>query len=426
MAFLLILIGWWLACLLLLWAWKRHLFHQTWHEPYFGEAAILIESDDWGPGEKFHAERLHGLLDCLSKHTDSTKRPAVLTADIVLALPDIKKIKLTTPPTYQRQFLDEASPKIYQAMKLGISAGTLVPQLHGLEHCNGEALTHLYSQQDPRVEKIFTDDNWRDWEELDSLLQGHYVDGSHLPSTPISSEKAEEIVTTATAAFEQLFGHPSLSTVAPCYLWNDNIETAWQAQGIRYIQTAGYRCTGRDQNGNYIQAPQLIRPGDKNASGQIHLVRNVMYEPVDGQNTPETAYEEALQCYRQALPIIISTHRYNFTRSEKEYNNSLSGLDKLLSTLGESLPQTRFLASPELGESLDNPTNPVINRFNKTAWPALTPMTGLSKISAFLYRLKYRHPKLVLLSLATGLILPAALIILLKNISPPGKGTDED
>jgi len=48
MSILLIIVGFWLACLLLLWAWKGDLFRKTWYEPYFKEAIVLIESDDWG------------------------------------------------------------------------------------------------------------------------------------------------------------------------------------------------------------------------------------------------------------------------------------------------------------------------------------------------------------------------------------------
>jgi len=70
---------------------------------------------------------------------------------------------------------------------------------------------------------------------------------------------------------------------------------------------------------HYHQDKPLIRVGDLSNSGQIYLVRNVMYEPVDGRNTPDTAYLEALSAYAQALPVSISTHRYNYTRSEQDF-----------------------------------------------------------------------------------------------------------
>jgi len=133
----------WIACLITLYLWKKELLKATWQEPYFKETPILIESDDWGPGGEFHAERLETLLNHLKQHRDSTGRTATLTADTILAVPDIAAITEGNPPEYKRKFLDQAFPEIYQTMQQGISEGTLVPQLHGLEHLNGHAFCHL-------------------------------------------------------------------------------------------------------------------------------------------------------------------------------------------------------------------------------------------------------------------------------------------
>jgi hypothetical protein len=408
--FLFILAVWWSLCLLLLWLWKGELFKNTWQEPYFGDTPVLIESDDWGPGGASHIERLQGVSEMLANQRDSVGRPAVITADMVLAIPDIPAIKQSNPPEYKRKILDQGFPDLLQAIRESISQGVLVPQLHGLEHLNGEAFARLIRDQDPRLETIAAADEWWDWEQLDSPLQGHYVDGSRLPTTAIGIEKARKLIKQATATFERLFGHPSISSVAPCYLWNSDIESIWREAGIRYIQTGGYRCPGRDENGRYLQDRRLIRPGARSDADQRYLVRNVMYEPVDGRNTPETAYAEALRARRQALPITISTHRYNFTGDVREYLFSRDGLDRLLGQMTSQLRAVRFLSSPELGESLDSPQSPLKNRFDQTEWPPLGRLQGIGKLSAFLYRLRYRHPKLLLFTFASGLIIPAALL----------------
>jgi hypothetical protein len=413
--FLLILGAWWAFCLILLWAWKRSLFQRTWNEPYFADAPVLIESDDWGPGGSFHADRLRGLLNLLSRHRDKVGRCAVLTADTVLSVPDIPEIRASQPVTYRRKLLDESFPEIHSAMILGVEQGTLVPQLHGLEHLNGEAFSRLHANGDKRVEIAFQDDDWWDWESLDSPLQGHYVDGSHLPTTPIDQRAGEEIIDTATTLFVRMFGQPSISTVAPCYLWNSQIEQIWKHHGIDYIQTAGYRCTERDENGNYLQDPPLIRAGDRGDGGQRYLVRNVMYEPTDGRNTPDSAFSEAIDAHKQALPITISTHRYNFTRSESEYHSSLDGLDQLLTRIEQAIPNTRYLASPELGSCMENDQQQVENPFNGDLFPPVDLLTGWRKVTPFLQRLKQRHPKLLILSILTGLVLPAGLLMLLSK-----------
>ena len=253
------LLLWWSGTALFLWLWKRALFLKTWQEPYFRDTPVLLESDDWGPGGVFHAQRLRRLEALLSEHEDSVGRRPVLTADMVLSVPDIAAIKSDSRSAYHRRYLGEAFPEIHEALMEGIRQGVLVPQLHGLEHLNSTAFMDCYRSGDPRVAAAFEDDQWWDWESLDSPLQAHYVNGRQLPTLPEPRESVVELVKTALDRFRKMFGAPSLSTVAPCYLWGGEVEEVWQVQGIRYIQTAGYRCTSRNGEGRYIQDPPLRR-----------------------------------------------------------------------------------------------------------------------------------------------------------------------
>ena len=190
MMIFLIICSAWLLSLVVVSAWKYSLFKKTWNEFYFADTPVLIESDDWGPGENFHAQRLLQLLACLASHKDSVDRAALLTANIVLSVPDIEKIMADPDAGYHRKLLNEASPDIYQVMLQGIQQGVLVPQLHGLEHLNGQAFARLCQLKDSRIAAALADPKHWDWESLDSVLQGHYVDGSELPSQAISSEQA--------------------------------------------------------------------------------------------------------------------------------------------------------------------------------------------------------------------------------------------
>ncbi len=396
---------WWLGLTLFLWLWKRRLLLDTWHEPYFVDTPVLLESDDWGPGGSFHAERLLRLVTMLEGHIDSLGRKPVFTANMVLAVPDTRAIRVSG--VYHRRYLDEAFPEIDQALRLAMKSGVLVPQLHGLEHVNSEAFMACVRAGDDRVGEAMDDPQWWDWEALDSPLQAHYVNGYHLPTVPEPRERVESWVRQALERFQSLFGAPSLSTVAPCYLWTDEVEAVWRKEGVHFIQCAGYRCVARDASGRYIQDPPLIRVGQVSDGGQIHLVRNVMYEPVDGRNTPETALREAKAAARQALPVTISTHRYNYTRTEEECRRSIAGLDRLLTAIEWQLPRVRYLSSPELGQALAAPAEVLVNPFQKgSCWPPLSRLTGFAKIAPWLQRLRYRHPKLVVLFLFTGLILP--------------------
>ena len=407
---LLIIVALWLLSVTAVFCWKNKLFRQTWREPYFADTPVLIESDDWGPGEDFHAGRLAQLLACLQGHKDSVQRSAVITADMVLSVPDMEKISADPEGCYHRKMLDEADPEIYRLMLESIKTGVFVPQLHGLEHLNGQAFARLCRHKDARIAAAVANPHGWNWETLASPLQGHYVDGSRLPTPAINPENAHAVIALAAQTFEQLFGYPSISTVAPCYLWDGAVESVWRQHGIHIIQTGGYRCDGIDERGKHREDKLLIRPGDISDAGQVYLVRNVMYEPTDGNNNAETAYREALSAREQALPICISSHRYNYTRSEEAFRQSLAGLDSLLSAIGQTCPDSRFVSSPELGVQILIPSVAMINHFNGEQWPPLKRLTGAKKIAPFLRRLHARHPKLALIGCLTGLIIPAWMI----------------
>ena len=393
---------------------QRVLLHNTWSEPYIYESAVLIESDDWGPGDKLHATRLNGLSEMLSSHTDSSGRPAVLTADMILAVPDVPAINAAGKNTYIRRFLDNGFRDILDALNKSIEKGTLVPQLHGMEHYHGKGLLRLYQSGDPRVRDLFSSQDWNDWESLDSPLQGHYVDGTKLPTLALSKPEREELIGEACKSFVRLFNIPSKTTVAPCYLWDDEVERIWASHGIRYIQTAGYRCPGRDAAGNYIQDLPLIRTGQQNAHGQYYLVRNAMYEPADARSEV-TCVKEAHKAIRQGLPVAISTHRYNYTRTDEEYRRSVHGLDKLLTNLETHSRVIRYLSSPELGAWIAGEPNPLTDPTSGKVWPGLTKQVGLKKMRNFLYRLWYRHTKLRILATVSGLVIPFFLFTLLAG-----------
>jgi len=77
---------------------------------------------------------------------------------------------------------------------------------------------------------------------------------------------------------------------------------------------------------------------------------------------------------------------------------SLDGLDQLLTQIRSTLPDVRFVSSPELGAQMLAADSVMINHFNGELWPPLKQLTGIKKIAPFLNRLHARHPKLTLLA----------------------------
>ncbi|MCP4270106.1 MAG: hypothetical protein GY777_31790 [Candidatus Brocadiaceae bacterium] len=405
------IISFWSLCLGVLILWKRKLLYQTWQESYLKEPVVMIESDDWGPGPANHSKALKSITDMLLTHSDYHGRPAVFTANIVLSVPNASVIRSNDFKSYARTTLGEGFSNMLTVFRKAIQQGVLVPQLHGREHFFPEGLMGLARSGRQDIRDKLTEDGWSDWETLESPLQAHYVDCSSLPSCHLSKNQQASIVADAVNIFNRVFEQESRSTVAPCYLWNDDTEQAWKLHGISYIQTAGYRCIGRDQQANYVQNPKIIRFGTKNKHKQIYLVRNVMYEPADGRTT-DGCWREVVTAFRQCLPAAISTHRYNFTNDDTMKRQALAGLDEILNRIEDHYPLRRYIASPELGEWLE--TGIISNRFGsgeEKELPGIQYASKYQKIEGFLYRLWYRHAKIRLLVNFSGLILVFIFII---------------
>jgi len=405
------LIALWGAVVLVIVATRRALLRATWREPYVEEPVVILESDDWGPGSPDHADALRRLLQVLAARRDGVGRPAVLTANMVLSVPDGPAIVASGFRGYARRELDVDFPELFGAMREGWAAGTFFPQFHGREHLNPEALLRRAGNGDLPLRGLLEAPGWSDWEALDSPLQGHFVDGSELPTRPVPADQQRAMITEGIHLFVRAFGESPASAVAPCYLWNDDTEAAWAAAGVRYIQTAGYRCVGRAADGDYLQSPQWIHPGSANGQGQRYLVRNVMYEPADGRGW-EVAWREVRRRFREAQPAVISTHRYNYTRPGSRAE-ALRGLDELLGRICRRFPAVRFAASPEWGRWLER--GELADALTRGMWPPLRPAGGPRRIAGFLRRLWRRHEKLRWLVLGSGLIVPGYLLLILLD-----------
>lgn len=402
----------WGAAVVLVYASRRRLLVAIWREPYVASPVVVIESDDWGPGPPEQAVALERLLAVLDRHRDCVGRLAVLTANLVMAVPDVEAIVASGYGRYARRTLD-CFPEGVAALRAGRAAGTLCPQLHGLDHLHADGLLERARAGDEQV-LAWLAAGGLDWEALPSPLQGHYVNGSVLPTRPVSPEAQAALVFGGVAAFTDLWGVPPTSAVAPCYLWDDATEEAWAAAGVRYIQTAGYRCTGRDGSGRYVQDPPWLAPGDRATAGPRYLVRNVMYEPRDGRGE-EGAWEALTQRLAEAQPAVLSTHRYNYMGEGAAA--ALAGLDGLLGRARARYPALRFLASPEWGRWIEEGrvADPLTGN-----WPDVAPAPLRQKVAAFLRRLYHRHAKIRAIAWGSGLVVPAALLCLLLD-PPPGR-----
>lgn len=396
----------WITSLSVLYFLKRDLFRQTWHEPYFSSPMLVIESDDWGPGGSEYEEGLRRVIEVLRKYKDRKGHPAVLTANVVLSAPDPETIKRNRYTQCTPRFLKDQYQSIYKLLRYGQDEGLILPQLHGLSHAYTPGLLRLARDGDTIV-RYWLENFPGEWEKLPHPLQSHYVDGTRLPSNSLSFEEQLGMIQDAMLVFRNHFGMDSLSTVAPCYLWDENTEKAWQAAGVQFIQTAGYRCTMLNSKGDYQQDQPTIRMGDKNILEQIYLVRTVMYEPRDRSDAEEICWKGIRRAFRQGLPAVICTHRHNFAVCDSISNKALAGLDRLLSKTLNKYPDVNFLNSLELGITVRDMQRG--STYSRSC-------SQILRCKFFLCRLWVRHWKLRYFSVATLIIIPAVIYVLAVSL----------
>ena len=130
---------------------------------------VVLESDDWGSIRTSSKEAYNMLLNAgtrvdkcpyckndslasqddlqllfevLAKHKDSKGKPALITANTIVANPDFDKIKEQRFETYFYEPFTETLKKYpnheksFQLWKEGISSNLFFPQFHGREHLN--------------------------------------------------------------------------------------------------------------------------------------------------------------------------------------------------------------------------------------------------------------------------------------------------
>jgi hypothetical protein len=336
----------------------------------FADQIVVIESDDWGmkrnpcadvvarygtPGAWANEENenqtdLKDLFDVLGAFRDQSKRPACMTANFVVANPDYDAMEKSGFTKYVDRFIDETTPKeILDAYREGIKKHVFYPQYHGRRHFsanafvadlkeNGSGARDLMKAGCYGAASLIKGQNWR--------YHSEYFDWNQ--NKPVAVEQVLEDLKASNAFFEKQFGFTSKSTIPPHYIFTDETEKAWREAGIRFVQGTGY-CLKRNGNNRTVHAHYM---GRKSNQGLTYLTRTIKFEPREGRENQGLlpAFENVPVFTKLGIPIVIDTHRINYTGTFKK--RALIELGKLLEFLTEYHPV--FLTSVELGEAIEN------------------------------------------------------------------------
>lgn len=345
---------------------------------------IVIESDDWGsirmPSkttynlllnagirvDKCHyctndsianTNDLSLLFEILNSFKDKYGKPAVITANTVVANPDFEKIRASDFTSYYYKRIDEGFKEIsgcenlLELWKEGNANGYFRLQSHGREHLNITRWMHYLQGDFPETRFAFDNGVYG--------LSAHITREkrkSFLPAFDFENKQEElkinEIAIDGLHLFEELFGFKSKSIIAPNYTWGKSFEAAVSKAGVKYIQgsqIARYKNAEGENNKKRIRYT-----GKKNSHNQIDLTRNAIFEPSENPNKDwvDSCLADIAIAFRWYHPAIICSHRVNFVSSLNQENRdrSLIQFKRLLTKIQQKWPDVEFMSSDQLGD----------------------------------------------------------------------------
>lgn len=346
---------------------------------------VVIESDDWGtirmaskeaydhllqqnlPVNKCpyssndsleSNEDLESLFEVLSSVKDKNGNPAVLTANNIVANPDFDKIRESS---FENYFYEPFSVtlsrypshgRVLRLYREGIEKKIFRPQFHGREHLNVERWLKVLRAGNKVALKAFDQRMFTVHSGPNPVHVNEFMDALDADS-PAQLKRQEAILEEGLQLFKKLWGYPSASFIAPCYIWRSEIEPILAANGVQYLQGLVNQKQPILQPGYQYKLKYHFQ-GQANNLHQLYLVRNAFFEP-----TMKPAFDWVNDClhrietaFRWNKPAIISTHRLSFLGfvNPKNRSTNLPLFEQLLKTITRRWPQVEFMSSDQLGD----------------------------------------------------------------------------
>ena len=346
------------------------------HGKKIPEKLVIIESDDWGAirtpsREALQAfakkgmdvarsvykvdslaskEDLEKLFDVLSSFTGADRRPAKLTANVIMANPDFDKIRASDYREYHYEHFADTFKKYPEHQKnlglwkKGMEEGVFRPQYHGREHLNYRRWLRALLSGNEDVRFCF---NWHttfSGKEDYSFMEAFDWD------TRDDIAEQKEVVKEGLRLFRQTFGYASKSFIAPCYNWDPDLETTLYENDVRWVQGIRSQMAPTGSFGSY--SPIRHTYGEVAASGLRYNIRNCYLEP--SMNPEKDWVSSCLAQIASAFlfhkPAVICSHRINYVGFIDPDNRErgLKDLRELLKTVVKRWPDARFISTDEL------------------------------------------------------------------------------
>jgi len=358
---------------------KKHLVNALGQR--LNQKYIVFESDDWGairipdlqtrfellkngllkqddPFSRFDtietSEDYNLLFDVLKNHKDQSGNHPIITANFIMNNPDFDAIKKSSYEHYTAETFQETYRKhkgsegAFKIMQEGVNQALIKPQFHGSEHLNVVRWMKYLKAGDKRYHYAFNKKCFA-IDEMGNQNRRHNLMASYDYDNEEELTFIKENIRLGLNQFENSFGFKSITSIAPCYVWDNQIEQEMFDANLLAFQ------------GSFLQNfPIPGKPfkkiyhyiGQKNNHKQLYFVRNGLFEPslnakVDWLSKCMESIEIA---FKWKKPAIIGTHRINFVGGldELQRNQNLQNLDLLFGNIIRKWPDVKFISSSEL------------------------------------------------------------------------------
>lgn len=350
---------------------------------------IVIESDDWGSirmaskgaynnfiskglpvdtcpyncNDALESnEDLERLFEVLGSFRDINGNPAILTANSVTSNPWFEKIRDSEfREYYYEPFVKTltrypAHDRVYKLYLQGIKERLIKPQFHGREHLNVYRWMKALIRNDKNARYAFDWNMFSVHYMLNPINKYEYMDALDCDNVE-SMRSRKNIIDEGLRLFYDLWGYKSRSFIAPCYIWDNEIENVLYRNGVTHIQGVIVQKMPI-YNMGYKYKMKYNLHGSRNCFGQIYLNRNCFFEPSGNKNIDwiDDCMMRIQMAFKWKNPAIISSHRLNFIGFINKVNrdNNLSLFTLLLNKIQKKWPDVEFLSSDELGEIYEN------------------------------------------------------------------------
>ncbi len=347
---------------------------------------VVIESDDWGsirmPSKQVYdefvrrgvrvdrdpycrydglatVEDLSALYEVLCSVKDANGKPAVLTANAVVANPVFDKIKESGfQEYYYEPFTEtlnksEAHKGAFEMWKQGMDEGVFHPQFHGREHLNVKKWLRTLRSDDEVTRLAFDLGTFGLTSAVDPRIKKNYM-GAFNSGLNDDILEYNQIINEGLSLFERLFGYKSESFIATTYTWNPKIEPNLKANGVNYLQGMVHQHIPLDDDTTFKWKKDNFI-GRTSPGGLSYLMRNCYFEPSQNCGGAKDCMNRIRIAFRWHKPAIICMHRLNVIGSIDERNRkeNLNSLKWVLNQILKEYPDTEFMSSDELGRVID-------------------------------------------------------------------------